>query len=161
MEWRPIPGHQNVYEVSEAGHVRNIRTGHTLTPVIHPGGYWTYSLGYVDRRRHSFAHRLVAAAFIGDPGNSDLVRHLDDNPNNNHWTNLAYGTHSDNLHDAVRNGHHRNQNTRKTHCQEGHEFTPENTAYGTKGDRRCRQCVRVYTRLAARRRRARLRDQAA
>lgn len=32
---------------------------------------------------------------------------------------------------------------KKTHCRNGHEFTPENTAILPSGDRRCRICTRV------------------
>jgi hypothetical protein len=30
----------------------------------------------------------------------------------------------------------------RTHCEHGHEYTPENTAYRPHGARRCRTCVR-------------------
>lgn len=33
-------------------------------------------------------------------------------------------------------------NASKTHCVNGHEFTPENTAPRNRGQRRCRQCSR-------------------
>lgn len=33
------------------------------------------------------------------------------------------------------------RNSRKTHCANGHEYTPENTSYTSNG-RRCRQCWR-------------------
>jgi len=28
----------------------------------------------------------------------------------------------------------------KTHCPHGHEYTPENTVLGSKGERQCRAC---------------------
>lgn len=34
------------------------------------------------------------------------------------------------------------RNARKTHCNKGHEFTPENTIYGV-NDRECRTCRKV------------------
>lgn len=50
-------------------------------------------------------HRLVAQMFLlkSDPS-FDIVRHLDDDPSNNDVSNLAWGTQSDNMRDAVRNG---------------------------------------------------------
>ena len=33
---------------------------------------------------------------------------------------------------------------RRTHCQNGHEFTPENTRYETPTHRKCRACQRRY-----------------
>jgi hypothetical protein len=47
-------------------------------------------------------------------------------------------------------------NARKTHCDQGHELTPENTYCGSSGGRNCRECRRRLDREAKRRRRARL-----
>lgn len=38
------------------------------------------------------------------------------------------------------------ENSRKTHCDEGHEFTPENTWIDENGWRRCRECNRSWNR---------------
>tara|TARA_B100000408_G_scaffold100189_1_gene77469 strand:- start:592 stop:819 length:228 start_codon:yes stop_codon:yes gene_type:complete len=52
-------------------------------------------------------HRLVCAAFNGPaPAGATLVRHLDGVVTNNVPSNLAWGTTSDNLLDAVRHGTH-------------------------------------------------------
>lgn len=45
-------------------------------------------------------------------------------------------------------------NAAKTRCDHGHEYTPENTAICSNGDRRCRECSRVTSREGKRRRRA-------
>ncbi len=34
----------------------------------------------------------------------------------------------------------------QTHCKRGHEFTPENTWYNTKGNRGCKACRPIYRR---------------
>ena len=49
-------------------------------------------------------HRLVAEAYIPNPDNKPLVMHLDDNPLNNHVSNLKWGTHKENLYSALENG---------------------------------------------------------
>lgn len=48
-------------------------------------------------------HRLVAEAFIDNPEDYPVVRHLDDDPRNNNYKNLAWGTQKDNREDSVRN----------------------------------------------------------
>ena len=97
------------YQVSNYGNVRsfiNNRHGvcdgwHILKPQKNQRGYLTVCLGRGNRRLVS---RLVAEAFIPNPNNLPLVRHLDDNPLNNHIDNLAWGTQVDNMQDCVRHG---------------------------------------------------------
>ena len=50
-------------------------------------------------------HRLIAEAYVDNPEGYPLVRHLDDDPDNNEPYNLAWGTSQDNYDDMVRNGH--------------------------------------------------------
>jgi hypothetical protein len=96
-------------------------------------------------------HRLVLEAFIGPLPDGMEVRHLDDDPNNNHLTNLVYGTRSENMHDRVSNGTH--HYSRRGRCTHGHEFTSENTLQQANG-RRCRQCKRDRAREYMRKKRA-------
>jgi len=49
------------------------------------------------------------------------------------------------------------RNAAKTHCPQGHEFTPENTYVNSKGSRECLICRRITYREAQRRARARKR----
>lgn len=60
---------------------------------------------YIDGERyHKYVAVLVAEAFIPNPHNYPEVRHMDGNPLNNHVSNLAWGTHADNMADAKRHG---------------------------------------------------------
>ena len=59
------------------------------------------------RKREPYVHRLVAETHIPNPKNYPLVRHLDDDTNNNSVHNLAWGTPKDNHEDAVRNGRYK------------------------------------------------------
>lgn len=51
-----------------------------------------------------YAHRLIAEAFIPNPDNLPIVRHLNNEPDDNVIENLAWGTQSDNVRDALSNG---------------------------------------------------------
>lgn len=106
--WRDITDYIG-YQVSNYGRVRsfvNNRHGlcdewHLLTPQINHNGYLTVCLG---RGNRHLVSRLVATAFILNPNNLPIVRHMDDNPLNNHVENLAWGTQTDNMQDCVRHG---------------------------------------------------------
>lgn len=60
-------------------------------------------------------HRLVAEAFIYNRENYPIVRHLNDDPEDNYVDNLAWGTQYDNRMDCVRNG---NEFRKSVYCYE-------------------------------------------
>lgn len=139
--WRPVVGHEGHYEVSSHGRVRSLdrvieRTNHHGTRSIHhkgrelkpsldkQTGYLKIGLGF-QSRTYSI-HRIVLEAFVGPLPEGMLTRHLDGVKTNNRVENLMYGTYAENQIDEVELGTH--WHTRKTKCDAGHEFSPENTA---------------------------------
>lgn len=135
--WLPIPGWERMYSISNFGNVRNDRTGYILaTPPIRRG-YPTVTLAGEGRRVNQSVHRLVADAFVD--GDGEVIRHLDGNKMNARADNLAYGSQSENIKDAVRHGTH--PNVRKTRCPAGHSLV--NSPRDALGRRFCPQCVRA------------------
>lgn len=153
--WRPIPGYEGLYEVSDHGRVRSVDRvvqtkvgpqrwkGKVLSPITKPSGYYFVALG---KKRRAYVHHLVLEAFRGPRPEGHYGCHLDDNPVNNKVDNLVWGTPSDNSYDKVRNGN--DHHAKRTHCKNGHEFTPENTriAESRPGTRFCRACGREGSR---------------
>lgn len=153
--WSVIDSMGGEYAVSNLGRVKGLERVIThpytktrrikeriLSPSRNPGGHLFIATG---KYRKQYVHRLVAQAFIPNPDNLPIVRHLDDNPKNNHVENLAWGTQSDNMFDAARNG--LNHETKKTHCPRGHPYDEENTylivskkGSNTAKRRECREC---------------------
>ncbi len=112
--WRPILITNGDYWVSNYGRItstrRNVyrKDGSSymteeliLKNNIGPGGYLRVGLG----RRIGLkkVHHLVAEAFIGPRPGSLMVLHWDDNKENNHSSNLRYGTMKTNGSDGMRN----------------------------------------------------------
>lgn len=115
--WLPVVGHPG-YEVSSHGRVRSLdRTmvlksprsavphtqrlrGRLLKPGKVRGAHLYVLLG---RGNHRYIHQLVLEAFVGPrpPGCGGL--HKDDDPANNHYGNLYWGTAKQNVADAIRN----------------------------------------------------------
>ncbi len=105
--WKLIPGIKG-YIVSNTGKVMvlprlgNKLTGKTQTngafgKVLKPRkqyqGYWQVGLTIDGKKKYEYVHRLVAKAFLKTRRGCDLVLHKDDNPSNNHLSNLKWGTH--------------------------------------------------------------------
>lgn len=137
--WRAVAGFPG-YEVSDDGRVRIARWCREMPGSPDGNGYVIVVLRRGGRRYSRPVHRIVADAFLPNPDELPLVRHLDDDPTNNTVDNLAWGTHSDNRRDSVRNGTH--ANARKTHCPESHPYSEENTYQRPGGGRECRTCRR-------------------
>lgn len=70
-------------------------------------GHLAIGIGSEKDRKYSYVHRLVADAFISNPDNKPIVRHLNDIPDDNDVNNLAWGTVLDNHNDCVANGKYR------------------------------------------------------
>jgi hypothetical protein len=156
-EWRPVSGFEGIYEISSEGRIRGVRrrgsAGGLLTPSRHSAGYWQVTLSLCGIPTKRTLHSLVAEAFIGPCPPGQEVRHLDGQRENTLAVNLAYGTRSDNVQDAVSHGTH--HLARRTHCDAGHEFTPTNTIIRESGHgRRCRTCRREQNQAAHERRKA-------
>lgn len=81
------------YSVSEYGDVRNDNTGKILKPFVNNCGYKI--IQFSDKK--ILVHRLVAEAFIDNPDSLPIVEHIDDNPHNNHYSNLMWSTQKANL----------------------------------------------------------------
>lgn len=96
-EWRAIPGWP-LYEVSDHGRIRNVKTGHLLSPRPNWLGYIVIGLRDQARQRSKEmrVHRAVALAFIPNPDNLKDVNHKDLDKANNHVSNLEWLSHRDN-----------------------------------------------------------------
>lgn len=105
--WKPCPGYEDIYEVSSFGAVRRIcatrgsRKGYVLKGMTDGHGYRTYTLRKNGLFRSEKAHRLVCEAFLGKPdANRPFVNHKDGIRKNNHFENLEWVTHRENIQHA-------------------------------------------------------------
>ncbi|MGW7657847.1 NUMOD4 motif-containing HNH endonuclease [Streptomyces tendae] len=143
-EWAHIAGYEGLYEVSTFGNVRSwsrTKRGALLKPRSNKQGYLSVALTRAGSVKHRKIHQLVLEAFVGPRPEGTVCRHLDGNPVRNVVGNLAWGTQSENMADAIRHGTH--SEARKTHCSSGHEYTEANTVVRKNGKRRCRACQRI------------------
>lgn len=88
------------YYVDRDGNAYN-RKGHLLKCRLNPTRYWFYEMRTGGKKRKVFVHRLQAYIKYGDSmyHEGTMVRHLDGNPMNNSWDNIAIGNASDNARD--------------------------------------------------------------
>lgn len=102
--WEHIPGAPG-YMISDHGRVWSEKFQIFLKPKrMDRSGHLGFCLRIGGRPRYVYLHRLMAQVFIPNPHNYPIVRHLNDDRDNNELENLAWGTQRDNWEDSVRNG---------------------------------------------------------
>lgn len=117
--WKPIPGYEDRYEISDQGNVRSrvfmqrylLRNGleafrqtkpRIISQQVTNSGYALVHLHLNGHRQAKTVHTLVASAFIS--GKGATVNHINGNKLDNRATNLEWATYSENHLHAVATG---------------------------------------------------------
>lgn len=145
--WKPVPGYEGFYEVSDLGRVYSVPRqdprgnrigGKILKQSLNRGGYPLVGLNRDGNCKSFLVHRIVLMAYVGPPQEGEEALHGDGNRTNGALVNLRWGTRSENNYDQVQHGTH--PELRKTHCPRGHAYIGENLYVNPKGSRVCRTC---------------------
>lgn len=121
--WAAIPGWEGRYEVSTEGRVRSVDrvamvrrhdkivqqryVGRMRRATPNRDGYPRLELSNGDGTKTTVSvHTLVLLAFVGPRPVGMEALHRDGNPANNRPGNLRWGTHSQNVQDAIAHGTH-------------------------------------------------------
>lgn len=111
--WKDIEGYEGLYQVSNLGRVKSLnrkvkfspgekqeyyqrKPERYLSPNKKENGYFEHSLYKEGKRKHMYAHRLVALHFIPNPDDLPQVNHKDENKSNNRVSNLEWITAQEN-----------------------------------------------------------------
>ena len=113
--WKPISGYEGFYEVSNLGRIRSLERivecsdgrkrkikNRILKGSSYSGGYSGVTLHKDGCTKTANIHRIVAEAFVPNPLEKEEVNHKDENPSNNHATNLEWVTHKENINYGTR-----------------------------------------------------------
>lgn len=105
--WRPVCelGYSDLYEVSNLGRVRSLKTGQVLAAAPQSRGYLSVGLHIGKPQKSFLVHRLVAGAWL-DPASEGRVQvnHKDGNKQNNVVSNLEWCTSKENHRHAIETG---------------------------------------------------------
>lgn len=114
--WKEIEGFEGMYAVDESGRVkslpRQVAGPYNSTRMLKEkelkpwvaSGYLRVTLRKDRKETFAAVHRLVAAAFLPNPNNLNIVNHKDGDKLNNSASNLEWCTYSENMRHAFKNG---------------------------------------------------------
>ena len=85
-----IPGYEKLYQISNFGNIKNIKTGRILRPFKDKDGYLQVDLFKNGIKKRAVVHRLVAQSFIPNLTNLPQVNHKDEDKTNNFVDNLEW-----------------------------------------------------------------------
>jgi hypothetical protein len=103
-EWKDVIGFEDRYSISEYGDVYNKELNLMMKPYISNKGYKVVDLSKNGKKYKFLIHRLVAIHFVPNPENYPIVLHKDNNKLNIHYSNLKWGTYSENNAQAIADG---------------------------------------------------------
>lgn len=95
-EWKDVIDYLDLYQVSNLGRIKSMKTGRILKNIRNIEGYLTINLFKDGEGTNLRVHRLVAQAFIPNPENKPEVNHIDENKTNNRVDNLEWVTRGEN-----------------------------------------------------------------
>lgn len=103
--WNPVPDYPG-YFASDDGKILSLKrkNPHIMKPIKSKDGYLYVFMYGENGMKKVWVHRAVLSAFSGNSEIGLECRHLDDNPQNNNLSNLAWGSRAQNVEDKKRNG---------------------------------------------------------
>lgn len=95
--WKPVPGYEELYEVSNLGRLKSLRNNHIMSLCPNSRKYLGANLCRNGEVKGIHIHRLVAEVFCDRPDGKDVVDHINNNKNDNRACNLRWVTQQENV----------------------------------------------------------------
>jgi hypothetical protein len=96
--WKDIDGLFGLYQISNWGNVKSMRSGKLIKPGLAGPGYKQARLSINSQHCTEYVHRLVATHFLPHVDGKTRVNHKDLDKLNNHVDNLEFVTQKENIH---------------------------------------------------------------
>lgn len=92
--YKDIKGYEGLYQVSNLGNVKSLRSNNNLKPILKTTGYYQVGLSNKGKTKRTTIHLLVAESFLNHKpcGFKLVVNHIDFNKLNNNVYNLEIVT---------------------------------------------------------------------
>lgn len=118
MIMKDVVGYEGLYMVREDGEIWSVKRKKFLAQRYDKSGYKRTNLHKDGKMTVLYIHRLVAEAFIPNPEEKPTVNHIDENKENNHWTNLNWMTFAENNKHGTRSARQAATQCKSVRCVE-------------------------------------------
>lgn len=89
--WKDIAGFEGLYQVSNVGQIKSVKSGKILKPNSNnTGGYLQVALSKNGKVKRFYVHRLVAEAFLPNEDELPEVDHINSDKTDNRVANLQW-----------------------------------------------------------------------
>lgn len=102
--WKDVVGYEGLYQVSNLGRVKSLRSKRSKDGIMSLGKKQGYSVIIVPNgksRKMLLVHRLVAQAFIPNPENKPHIDHINGDRKDNRVENLRWCTPLENMNNPI------------------------------------------------------------
>ena len=101
-QWKPIKGYEGLYEVSNLGRIKSLRSGRLMSLCPNSRKYLGAHLTKDGKSETVHIHRIVAEVFCERPEGKNVVDHINGNKNDNRASNLRWTTQKENVRNSRR-----------------------------------------------------------
>lgn len=96
--WKDIAGFEGLYQVSNVGQVKSVKSGKILKPNSNnTGGYLKVALSKNGKVKRFYVHQLVAEAFLPNEDELPQIDHISGDKTDNRVANLQWISQVENL----------------------------------------------------------------
>ena len=133
--WKPVvlldtgEDYTGLYEVSNIGRVRNVKTGKVLKGNKRKDGYVDVTLTKNNKSKRVLIHRLVGYAFVNGYFEGATIDHINTCRTCNIWTNIRWVTQKENNNNPLSKQHLSESNSGEKNGFYGKHHTEENKEY--------------------------------
>ena len=120
--WKDIEGYEGLYQVSNLGRVKSLRSGKLLKQYINHQGYSQVTLSLNNVRCLKRVSRLVGYAFLSKTDLQTQINHIDENKLNNSVDNLEWVTPKYNINHGTRTARMQVTQGTKVTCSNGKTY---------------------------------------